>query len=161
MSLRDDYMRADRDPVTSNDLASLIRRSFAAQLADNGAYTDEEHANLIKNLLESHHASQVAEARAKDDDRDADEDFTDVYTVTGDRAERWYVDAYVAAYVEEGSDEAYAREGAMWPDSLPRNAPWNPELLADLARLETGQDLVTGDYIRACIRQEEKKNGRV
>lgn len=158
MKLRDEYMRADRDPVTENDLANMIRRSFAAQICDDGELDDDEHKEMLTHLIQAHHVLRLATARAKDDENGIDTP-TDVLTVTDTAAERCYFQAYISAHVKAGASEGYAEESAWWPDALPLKAPWDPELLAELARLEVGSELVTADYIRERIKREQTNGG--
>jgi hypothetical protein len=151
--LRENFLMADRDPVTEETLASMIRRSFATCDFD-----DSESAEIIQHLVEAHYAYRLAAAAAKDDDLDLDAGTTLVPEVQGDKAEQCYFDAYIAAYKTEGAHEDYARESAWWPEALPLQAPWDPELLAELAKFQVGHELVSMDYTRALI-QREQLNG--
>ena len=151
-TIREEFLIADRDPVTEETIASLIRRSFAG-----GDFDDGHDAGIISHLVEAHYACRLATA-AQEDEKDDDGTETVVLMVQFDKAEDCYRDAYVAAYKESGASEEYANESMYWPDSLPMRSPWDPELLAELARFQVGHELVSMDYARAVI-QREKLNG--
>ena len=59
--------------------------------------------------------------------------------------------------MENGADAAYAEEAAMWPDVLPMDAFWEPELLDVLAALEVGHDLIVGDYMTEMAKREKAR----
>jgi hypothetical protein len=153
-TIREEFLIADRDPVTAETIASLIRRSFASSDFD-----DDENATIMCHLVEAHYACRLAAAKIEDENSE-DGTETAVVDVQYDKAEDCYRDAYVAAYKESGASEAYAHESMYWPDSLPMQAPWDPSLLAELARFQVGHELVSMDYTRALI-QREKRNGSV
>jgi hypothetical protein len=43
----------------------------------------------------------------------------------------------------------------LWPDVLPMDAFWEPELLDVLAALEVGHDLLTSDYMCEMAKREK------
>lgn len=149
-TIREEFLIADRDPVTPETIASLIRRSFA----------DARDAGIISHLVEAHYACRIATA-VLEDEKDDNGTETVVLMVQFDKAEDCYRDAYVAAYKESGASEAYAHESMYWPDSLPMRSPWDPYLLAELARFQVGHELVSMDYARAfnARMEREKLNG--
>lgn len=153
-TIREEFLIADRDPVTPETIANLIRRSFASTDFDDG-----DRAEIIKHLVEAHYAYCIA-AAVQEDEKDDDGWETVVPMVQFDKAEDCYRAAYVAAYKEAGATEEYANESMYWPDSLPMRSPWDPKLLAELARFQVGHELVSMDYTRALI-EREKLNGSV
>jgi hypothetical protein len=153
-TIREEFLIADRDPVTEETIASLIRRSFAS--CD---FSDSDCTEIISHLVEAHYAYRMAAAISEDEKND-DGWETVVVAVQNDKAEECYRDAYVAAYKEAGASEEYANESMYWPDSLPLNAPWDSDLLAELARFQVGHELVSMDYARALM-EREKLNGSV
>lgn len=153
-TIREEFLIADRDPVTEETIASLIRRSFASTDFD-----EDDRSTIMAHLVEAHYACRLATAKIKDDNSD-DGTETVVAAVLYDKAEDCYRDAYVAAYKEAGASEAYAHESMFWPDSLPMRSPWDPILLAELARFQVGHELVSMDYTRSLI-EREKLNGSV
>jgi hypothetical protein len=153
-TIREEFLIADRDPVTPETIASLIRRSFASNDFDDG-----DLATIMSHLVEAHYECRLVTA-VQEDEKDDDGWETVVPVVQFDKAEDCYRVAYVAAYKEAGATEEYANESMYWPDSLPMQSPWDPYLLAELARFQVGHELVSMDYARALM-EREKLNGSV
>ena len=148
MDLRLNYMMANKDPVTESELYDMIRRLFAAYLCgEDGIVTD-----LIQILVDAHFVlREDAAAQTVVDDAGKP---ADVIELRDSAAEQCYVAAARAAYRAGGFNQQYAEEAAMWPDVLPLDCPWCPELLKDLAELEVGYELVAADYMRAMNKRE-------
>lgn len=131
---------AGNDELSVDDLESMIHKVFVASFE----FTHGFEASLIHALLDARHA--LIEAESETDENDY---------LSGEDAEKWYLQCQVDMYKQAGCDEGYAQESASWPDSLPLNAEWQRQILKDLARKEVAHHLVVMEQIRA---EMEKKN---
>jgi hypothetical protein len=131
------YLVANKTPITPDEISAIICRVFVGSFVDEAGYETTALEHLVA-LLYDMRATQEAE---KDEG-------TIVPFVEGADAEMLYVETTRAAYLVNGFDAHYANEAASWPEVLPMNVRWDPDLLAVLARLEVGHDLVVMDVVR-------------
>jgi hypothetical protein len=148
LDLRLNYMVADREPITENEIRAQIIRIFTACFVEEETGREEEIITLLLSVLL--HLREAAADRDNEDDVPAA-----VETLRGTDAEEYYVQAAREAYIAEGMGEHYANESASWPEILPMNADWDTDILTELAQLEVGHELVSMDYTRALIQREQ------
>ena len=130
------------DELTADDLESLINKVFVASFE----YEHGFEADLIRALVDARWNLLCHE-----NESDAD----DPPTISGEEAEKWYIECQIEMYKQAGTDERYAEESASWPDSLPLHADWDVDLLKALARKEVAHHLVVMEEIR---REMEKRD---
>lgn len=124
------------DEITADDLESMIRKVFTASFE----YEHGFEADLIKALVDARHVLLCHENTSDDDEPE---------TLSGEEAEKWYLNCQKRLYMKAGCSDSYAEESASWPDTLPLNADWDDELLEQLANTEVAHHLVVMEQIRA------------
>lgn len=148
--LRLAYLVAEKESITLDEIRKMICRVFAAYFCEEWGY----ERDLIRNLVDALYRGRLVEAETLNDDLEGEKPL-DVTTVSGYEAERRYLDAVKRLYMENGADVRYAEEAAMWPDVLPMDAFWEPELLDVIAALEVGHDLLVSDYMVETAKREK------
>lgn len=147
--LRLSYMVAEKESITLDEIRKLICRVFASYFCEDWGYEKE----LIRNLVDALYRGRIVEADTLNDDLDGEKPL-EVVTVSGAEAEERYLNAVKRLHMGNGADARYAEEAAMWPDVLPMDAFWEPELLDTLAALEVGHDLIVSDYLTEMAKRE-------
>jgi hypothetical protein len=123
------------DELTPDDLETLINKVFVASFE----YEHGFEADLIKALVDARYVLRCHDGTGNDDPA----------TLSGEEAEKWYLNCQKRLYMKAGCNDSYAEESASWPDSLPLNADWDDELLEQLANTEVAHHLVVMEQIRA------------
>jgi len=152
--LRLAYLVAEKESITLDEIRKLVCRVFAAYFCEEWGYEKD----LIHNLVNALYRGRLVAADMLNDDLDGEAPI-EVVTLTGYAAEKRYLDTVKRLHMENGADAAYAEEMGLWPDVLPMDAFWEPELLDVLAALEVGHDLLTSDYM--CEMAKREKAGAV
>lgn len=148
--LRLAYLVAEKESITLDEIRKMICRVFAAYFCEEWGYEKD----LIRNLVDALYRGRLVEAETLNDDLDGEKPL-EVVTSYGRDAEKRYLDAVKRLHMENGADAAYAEECAIWPDVLPMDAFWDPELLDTLAALEVGHDLLVSDYMVETAKREK------
>lgn len=139
-----DRMGGD-DELTADDLESVINKVFVASFE----YEHGFEADLIKALVDARYVLLCHEGTSDDDNPE---------TISGETAEKWYVECQTKMYVQAGCAQGYAEESASWPEALPLHADWDADFLKHLARKEVAHHLVVMEQIRA--EMEKRKNDK-
>ena len=150
--LRLAYLVSEKEHITLDEIRKLVCRVFASYFCEEWGYEKD----LIHNLVDALYRGRLVEAETLNDDLDGEKP-VEVTTLSGYEAEARYLSAIKRLHMENGADAAYAEEAAMWPDVLPMDAFWEPELLDVLAALEVGHDLIVGDYMTEMAKREKAR----
>jgi hypothetical protein len=140
------FIASNKEPVALAEIEALMLRAFASSFCI--ADVEEMAGPTIGQLSNCYCSLQLAEA----EDGDGGDDTVYGKILRGAKAEDFYYSEVVRLYMENGADRLYAEESAEWPEMLPSDADYMPEILTKFAELDVGHELVVKDYLQARAR---------